>query len=149
MKGDCEILSILRGYFFSLKTGDESGRGSILTAEGQGTLSMAQSVLKALVESISNASVTVEILVLLQKYRNKFLDLLSKTTFPSAKEGLEANTRQGYEKILDERISEIQEFRSVKEKVVSFVKMCDLIGPGEISLSNKKVFAICTSSLMS
>lgn len=110
---------------------------------------MAQSVLTALVESISNASVTVDILLLLQKYRKKFLDLLSKATFPSTKEGLKANTRQGCEKILDERISEIQEFRSVKEKVVSFVNMCDLIGPGEISLSNKKVFAICTSSLIS
>ena len=93
---------------------------------------MAQAVLMALVESISNASVTVEILVLLQKYRKKFLDLLSKTTFPSAKEGSEANTRREGEKILDERIGEIQEFRAVKEKVVSFVNMCDLIGPGEI-----------------
>ena len=110
---------------------------------------MAQSVLTALVENISNASVAFEILVLLQRHRTKFLELLSKTTYPSAKEGLEANTRQECEKILDERISEILEFRAVKEKVVSFVNMCDLIGPGEISLSNKKVFTICTSSLTS
>ena len=110
---------------------------------------MAQAVLRALIESISNASVTVEILVLLQKYRKKFLDLLSKTTFPSAKEGIKANTRQEGEKILDERIGEIREFRAVKEKVVSFVNMCDLIGPGEISLSIEEVFTICTSSLMS
>lgn len=110
---------------------------------------MAQSVLTALVASISNASVTVEILVLLQKYRDKFLELLLKTTCPSAKDGTEANTRQEGEKILDERIGEIEEFQAVKEKVFSFVNMCDLIGPGEISLSNKKVLTICTSSLMS
>ena len=134
---------------FSFKTGNKSERGSILTPEGEETLSMAQAVLRALVESISNASVTVEILVLLQKYRKKFLDLLSKTTFTSAKDGIEANTRQEGEKILDERIGKIQEFRAVKEKVVSFVNMCDLIGPGEISLSIKEVFTICTSLLMS
>jgi len=135
--------------FFFLKTGDESGRGSILTAEGQETLSMAQSVLTALVESISNASVTVEILGLLQKYRKKFLELLSKITVPPAKDGTEANMRQEGEKILDQRIGEIEEFQAVKEKVASFVNMCDLIGPGEISLSSKKVLTIYTSLLMS
>ena len=77
---------------------------------------------------------TVEILVLLQKYRKKFLELLSKTTFSSAKEGTEVNTREENEKILDERIGELGEFRAVKEKVVSFVNMCDLIKPGEVSL---------------
>ena len=148
-KGDCVILTILRACFF-FETGDESGRGRILTAEGQETLSMAQSVLKALVESISDASVTVEILDLLQKYRKRFLELLSKTTFSSAKEGTEVHTREAGEKILNERIGEIEEFRAVKEKVVSFVNMCDLIRPGEISLNRKNaVFTICTSSLMS
>ena len=131
-------------YFF-LKTGDESGRGSILTDEGRETLSMAQSVLSALVEGISNASVAVEVLVLLRKYRTKFLKLL-KTSYSTAKEGTEANMR---EKVLDDRIAEIDEFQAVKEKVVSFVKMCDLIGPGEISLSSNKLFPICTCSLMS
>ena len=130
----------LERIFFYLKIGDESGRGGILTAEGQETLSMAQSVLTALVESILNASVTFEILSLLQKYRNKFLELLAKITVPSAKEGTEANTRQEGKKILDQRIGEIEEFEAVKEKVVSFVNMCDVIGPGEISLSNKKIF---------
>ena len=122
-----------------LKTGDESGRGSILTAKGQETLSMAKSVLTALIESISNASVSVEILVLLQKHKKKFLELVSKKTLSSAKEGTGANTREKGEKILDERILEIEEFRAVKEKVFSFVNMCDLIGPGEISLNSKKV----------
>ena len=110
---------------------------------------MAQSVLTALVENISNASVTVEILLLLQKYRTKFLELVSNTTYPSAKEETEANTaRQESEKILDERIEEIKELEAVKEKLVSFVNMCDLIGPGEISLSSKEIFTICTSSLI-
>ena len=108
---------------------------------------MAQSVLTALVACISDGSVTVEILVLLQKWRVKFLELLSKTTFSSAKEGTEANTKEEGEKMLDERIREIEEFQAVKEKVASFVNMCDLIGPGEISLSSKKVLTICTSLL--
>ena len=125
--------SSIKKYFF-LKTGDESGRGSILTDEGRETLSMAQSVLSALVEGISNASVVVEILVLLRKYRRKFLELL-KTTFSTAKEGTEANMREA--KILDDRIAEIEEFEALKEKVVSFVNMCDLIRPGEISLCSK------------
>ena len=101
---------------------------------------MAQSVLTALVASISNASVTVEILVLLQKYRDKFLELLLKTTSPFAKERTEANAKQQGEKILDERIGEMEEFQAVKQKLASFVSMCDLIGPGEISFSSKEVF---------
>ena len=97
---------------------------------------LAQSVLTALVESISNASVTVEIVVLLRKYRTKFLELL-KTTFSSAKEGSEASEEVG--KVLDERIKEFEEFQAVKVNVASFVNMCELIGPGE---------TICTSSSM-
>ena len=120
-----------------------------MTDDGQETLSMAQSVLTALVASISDASVSVEILVLLQNYRDKFLELLLKTTCPSAKEGTEANARQEGEKILDERIEEIKEFQVVKEKIVSFVNMCDLIWPGEISLSSRELFTICASSFMS
>ena len=95
---------------------------------------MAQSVLSALVESIANASVIFEILVLLRKYRTKFLELF-KTTFSTAKEGTEASTMEKGEKLLDERIEEIEEFQAVKLKVVSFVNMCDLIWPGEISLT--------------
>ncbi len=113
-----------------LKTGDESGRGSILTDEGQETLSMAQSVLTAIVESISNASVTVEILVLLQKYKQKFLELL-KTTFSTAKGETKVNAEEECAKSLTERIEEIEEFQAVKLKVVSFATMCDLIQPGE------------------
>ncbi len=96
---------------------------------------MAQSVLTAIVESISNASVTVEILVLLKKYRDKFLGLLSKT-FSTAKDGTKANTKEESEKSLAERIEEFDEFQAVKLKVVSFVNMCDLIQPGEIELNS-------------
>lgn len=94
-------------------------------------MSMAQSVLTAIVESISNASVTVDILVLLQKYKEKFLEL-SKKTFSTAKEGTKANTKEEIEKRLAERIEEIEEFQAVKLKVVSFVNMCEVIQPGEI-----------------
>ncbi len=91
---------------------------------------MAQSVLTAVVESLSNASVTVEILALLQKYKEKFLELL-KSNFYTAKDGTKADAKKESEKILAERIEEIEEFRSVKVKVGSFVNMCDLIQPGE------------------
>lgn len=90
---------------------------------------MAQSVLTVVVESLSNASVTVEILVLLKKYRDKFLELLKKN-FASSKEGTKAKEER--ENSLAERIEELDEFQVVKLKVVSFVSMCDLIQPGEI-----------------
>ena len=92
---------------------------------------MAQSVLMAIVENLSNASVTVEILVLLQKNREKFLELL-KTTFANAKEETIAKKMKEKEKILAKRIEEIEEFQTLKAEVVSFVNMCDLIQPGEI-----------------
>lgn len=104
---------------------------------------MAQSVLMAIVESLSNASVAVEILVLLQKYKQEFLELL-KSTFSDAKEETMAKKMKEKEKILAKRIEEIEEFQTVKAEVVSFVNMCDLIQPGEIKLKSTKVFTICT-----
>lgn len=94
-------------------------------------MSMAQSVLTAIVESLSSASVTLEILALLQKYKVKFLELL-RTTFSYDKEGTKAKNTEESKKILAERIKEMEEFQTVKDRVVSFVKMCDLIQPGEI-----------------
>jgi len=85
----------------------------------------------ALIESISNASVTVEILALLKKHREKFLELLEILN-KAVKEGTEANTREQSEKNLVERFQEIEEFQAIKVRVVSFVNMCDLIKPGEI-----------------
>ena len=104
---------------------------------------MAQSVLTAIVESLSNVSVTVGILVLLQKYKQKFLELLERT-FPSVKEGTKAKTMQEIENVLEKRIEEIETFQTVKARVVSFVNLCELIKPGEISLNSMKVFTFCT-----
>lgn len=112
------------------KTGDGSGRGSILTPEGQQTLSMAKSVLSALVEGISNASVTFEVLQCLRKYKQRFLDLL-KVDSTITKEGTKVDLKVESEKSLHDRIEEIQEFLAVKKKTLSFIDMCDLIKPGE------------------
>lgn len=119
----------------SLNPGDESGRGSILTDEGEETLLMAKSVLTAIVESISSATVTVEILVLLKEYKEKFLELL-KTTSSITKKGPNSDTKLEAERRLAERIEEFEEFKAVKVKVVSFVNMCDLILPGEPSTND-------------
>lgn len=110
-----------------LKTGDESGRGSILTDDGQATLFMAKSLLTALAEGISDSSVTVEILELLQKYKQRFLQLLEADSSAVNKESVVVESR----KSLDQRIEEIQGFQAVKKKTVSFINMCDLIRPGE------------------
>ena len=91
---------------------------------------MAQSVLTAIVESLSSASVTLEILVLVQKYNVKFLELL-RATFSKDKKETKAKKTEEFKKILAERIKEMVEFQTVKDKVVSFVNMCDLIQPGE------------------
>ncbi|XP_022801884.1 E3 ubiquitin-protein ligase rnf213-alpha-like, partial [Stylophora pistillata] len=107
--------------------GDESGRGSILSEEGQETLTKAKSVLTAIVESISKATVTVEILLLLRKNKEKFLEL-SKTTFITNEEA-NSGSKRGVERSLDERIEEIEEYQAIKEKVQSFLYMCDLIQP--------------------
>ena len=114
-------------------TGDKSGRGSILTLEGQETLSMAKSLLEALVRVISDASVTVEILLLLQNYKQRFLELM-KTTVPVVNEEESTNIArmEETERSLNERIKEMEEFQAAKVKVSSFTRMCDLIKPGEI-----------------
>lgn len=113
-----------------MKTGDESGRGSILTAEGQATLSMAKSVLTALVERISNASITVEVLELLQNYKYRYLGLL-KADFTVTNGETEAHMKAESARSLDERIEEIEKYQAVKKKVSSFINMCDLIAPGK------------------
>ena len=83
---------------------------------------MAKSLLDALVRVIFDASVTVEILLLLQKYKEGFLELL-KAAIPL---GVAA------ERSLAERNEEIEEFLDEKMKLLSFIRMCDLIQPGEI-----------------
>ena len=88
---------------------------------------MAKSLLTALVERISNASITVEILELLRKYKQRFLELLDTDSSATNKETMEVESG----KSLDELIEEIQEFQAVKKKTVSFINMCDVIAPGE------------------
>ena len=119
--------------FYHFSTGDGSERGAILTDEGQETLSMAKSLLEALIDDISNASVTVEILLLLKDFNQKFVELV-KTTTPVVREeeGRKIATNERIEQILNERIEEIDEFQAVKVRVLSFARMCDLIQPGKI-----------------
>ncbi|XP_068735057.1 LOW QUALITY PROTEIN: E3 ubiquitin-protein ligase rnf213-alpha-like [Montipora capricornis] len=112
--------------------GDESGRGSILTPEGQETLSMAKSLLSALVERISGASITVKTLKLLQQYKDRFAQLLHADI---------SNTEEAEEtvKSLNQRIEELLEFQSLKEKLMSFVHMCDLISPVNVTTVKRNV----------
>ena len=126
-------------------TGDGSERGAILTNEGQETLSMAKSLLEALINGISNASVTVEILLLLKDFKQKFVELV-KTTTPIVKEeeGRKIATNERMEQILNERIEEIDEFQAVKVRVLSFATMCDLFQPGKICKQGQ----LCSSSLI-
>ena len=91
---------------------------------------MAKSVLTALVKKISDASITVEVLELLQKHKQRFLELLKANSTITDK-GAEAHTATEGEKCLVERIEEIKEFQTVKNKATSFIDMCDLIQPGK------------------
>lgn len=95
---------------------------------------MAKSLLEALIEMISNASVTFEILILLRSFKERFLELV-KTTTPmvnASEQGGQVATKEEIEESLNERIEEIEEFQAVKVRVLSFARMCDLIQPGEI-----------------
>lgn len=95
---------------------------------------MAKSMLEALVKVISNASVTVEILIILRSFKERFLELV-KTTTPVvnvSEQGGQFATKEEIEESLNERIEEMEEFQAVKARVLSFAWMCDLIQPGEI-----------------
>ena len=106
-------------------TGDKSERGTILSPDGQETLFMAKSLLTALVQRISDASITVAILEILKKYKDRFLELLEA-------DSLTHNTKnKETERSLNERIGEIQEFQDLRTKLLSFIHMCELIRPGE------------------
>ena len=106
-----------------LFTGDESGRGHILSPEGQETLLLSKSLLDALVRVITVGSVTVEVLLLLQKFKQTFLELLTTAT------GVE---KEDAELSLAHRIEEIEEFHAVKENLLTFIGMCDVIQPGKM-----------------
>ena len=121
----CTVFYPLNLGCFYVKIGDESGRGRILTDDGQATLYQAKSLLTALVKSISDASVTVVILELLHKYQDRFLQLLEAN---SSTHNMEAKET---ERNLSERIKEIREFQALKTKVSSFIHMCVIISPGE------------------
>lgn len=75
---------------------------------------------------------TPEILALLKKHREKFLELLEILN-KTAKEGIEARRRTKKESEINlvERLQELEEFQAIKVKVNSFICMCDSIQPGE------------------
>ena len=113
-------------------TGDESERGSILTPDGQETLFMAKSLLTALVQRISDASITVAILEILKRNKDRFLELLEADSSTHITQTKEA------ERSLNDRIGEIQEFQDLKTKLLSFIHMCELIPPGENKTKKRK-----------
>ena len=117
--------------FFYL-TGDESERGTILTADGQETLSLAKSLLTALVQRISDSSITVATLEILKKYKDRFLELLEADSSIHNKRTKEA------ERSLNDRIREIQEFQDLRKKLLSFIHLCELIQPGENNTEKKE-----------
>ena len=91
---------------------------------------MAKSLLTALVERISDASITVAILQLLQKYKDRFLTLLeADSSIPNA--STETDMKLKTKGHLNDRIEEFQKFQTLKMKVLSFIDMCDLIPPGK------------------
>ena len=116
-------LLIGRNFDYFCLTGDESGRGGILSDDCKETLFLAKSLLEALVRVISDGSVTFQVLLLLQRHKETFLELL-KTSAAEIKD---------IELSLAHRLEEIQEFFEVKENLGKFIGMCDVIQPGERS----------------
>lgn len=110
-----------RNFDYFCLLGDESGRGGILSDDAKKTLFLAKSLLDALVRVISDGSVTIQVLLLLQRHKETFLELL-KT---SSAENKDVEFSLAY------RIEEIQEFFEMKEKVGIFIGMCDVIQPGK------------------
>ena len=106
-------------------TGDESGRGSILTPDGLEKLLLAKSLLTALVQRVCDASITVSTLKILQKHKDRFLELVKAD---SSTHNMQTNDA---ERSLNDRIGEIQEFKVLKMELLSFIHMCELIQPGK------------------
>ena len=113
-------LLIGRNFNYFCLTADKSG-SSILSDDCKETLFLAKSLLDALVRVISDGSVTFQVLLLLQRHKETFLELL----MTSAAEVKDA------ELSLAHRLEEIQEFFVVKENLGTFIGMCDVIQPGK------------------
>ena len=94
---------------------------------------MAKSLLEALVRVISDASLTVEILLLLKHNKERFLELLNACTVIGSGQGSRISLTEETEQHLADRIEEIEEFQTVKARVLTFTRMCDLIQPGVFS----------------
>lgn len=90
---------------------------------------MAKSLLEALVRVVADASVTVQILLLLKKNQRRFLELVKTCSVVDGDENSKVATKT--EQSLTDRIEEIEEFQATKEKLLTFTRMCDLIHPGE------------------
>ncbi|XP_022796391.1 E3 ubiquitin-protein ligase rnf213-alpha-like isoform X1 [Stylophora pistillata] len=109
--------------------GDESGRGGILSDECKETLFLAKSLLDALVRIISDGSVTFEVLLLLQRHKETFLELV-KTSVAEIKDAKLS---------LAHRLEEIHKFFEVKENLGTFIGMCDVIQPVDSTNLKDKV----------
>ena len=114
-------LLIGKNFNYFCLAGDESGRGGILSDDCKETLFLAKSLLETLVRVISDGSVTFQVLLLLQRHKETFLELL-KTSAVEIKDT---------EISLDHRLEEIQEFLEMKKNLGTFIGMCDVIQPGE------------------
>ena len=104
----------------------------MLTPDGQETLFLAKSLLMALVQRISDASITVANLEILRKNKDRFLELLEADSSTH-----DSKTKET-ERSLNERIGEIQEFEDLRAKLSSFIHMCQLIQPGENKTKKKE-----------
>lgn len=85
-------------------------------------------------QRISDASITVAILDILKKNKDRFLELLE------ADSSTDNTQTKETEKSLNDRIGEIQEFQDLKARLLSFIHMCELIPPGELKTKNKQTF---------
>ena len=84
-----------------------------------------------------DGSVTVEVLLLVQKHKATFLELLETAS------GVDKNDA---EPSVVQRIEEIEEFYTVRENVGRFIAMCDVVPPGE--LRRKKIVWILEEPVM-
>ena len=117
-----------------------------MTHEGQETLAMAQSLLQELQKLISNASVTVEILKLLETRQQRFLDLLKMSAHVGShgERMKSVSSKDTMEQFLAARIEEFEEFRKVRTQVGLFVNMCELISPGK-EPGHGQTYVYCSS----
>ena len=114
--------------------GEMPGRIEFLTSDGKQILKDLQVLIQVTGNSIIDGSVELQVLYLLKQHQKRFMELWSIAT--ESNDNGETHPTNILDQSMQMRCEELREFQTEKEKVESFLGLCEIVEPGTIFCKN-------------